>query len=288
MDDGRFATLYRLVEGFAPRRGKRQLHSDATVALVLLWSALNRRPRAWACDRRNAPAPLAGCDPPSPSTLSRRLRSESFALFWKRLLDHALSMQAKALCLLGLLVIDGRALPVNRYSKDKQARWGWAGGGLARGYKLFLLAGAGGRVVAWSVHAMNRAEQAEALELIRHADTPGYLLADGVHDTNDLHEGAEPLGLRVLCPRKTAGVPMGERALHPGRVQSAAMLETHCASRFGVELYAKRTAIERSFSAMAGSRVGLDSLPPWVRTLARVRLWVDAAIVFYVLFAATK
>ena len=45
-------------------------------------------------------------------------------------------------------------------------------------------------------------------------------------------------------------------------------------SRFGRELYACRTAIERSFGNAASYGGGMGPLPAWVRGLPRVRTWV--------------
>ena len=63
------------------------------------------------------------------------------------------------------------------------------------------------------------------------------------------------------------------------------MLETLPSSGFGPQMYQQRTQIERTFALLASSKVGLDSLPTWVRTLRRVRLWVDAMIAIYLIFA---
>ena len=285
MDDERFTTLYALVMDFAPRRGKRQQYSDALILLVFLGSVMRRKPRAWACDKRNAPRRLRDGPLPSPSQLSRRLRDPAFAIFWERFLTHSLARQQQALCLLGCFLIDAKALPVNRYTKDKQAKRGWAGDRLAKGYKLFLLCDANARIVAWQVHAMNQAEQTTALTLIQHSDRPGYVLGDSIYDTNDFYLAAAARGLQLIAPRKDPTANISDHASSPSRLHAIAMLETPNASGFGLGLYARRTQIERVFSVMASATVGLDSLPSWVRTLPRVRRWVEAMIVLFILFA---
>jgi hypothetical protein len=285
MDDERWQTLYQLLSDFAPRRGQRQQYRDALILAVYLWSVLRRKPRSWACNPRNAPRKLRDMSLPSPAQLSRRLREPRLNALWQRFVTQQLQRQPKALCLLGCFVIDGRALPVNRYSKDKQASAGWAGDDIRKGYKLFLMADTSKRIVRYQVHAMNRAEQTLARELIPCADKPGYLLADSVYDTNALHQSAAQHGLQLLSPRKTPNQSIGVRAASAPRLHAIAMLETPNASRFGPTLYEQRTVIERIFAVMASATVGLDSLPPWVRTLKRVRLWVDAMILFYLQFA---
>ena len=55
------------------------------------------------------------------------------------------------------------------------------------------------------------------------------------------------------------------------------MLETPV-NTFGPSLYNCRTDIERVFSRWAASDVALDHLPGWVRTLPRVRRWINAKI----------
>ncbi|MCE9592065.1 MAG: transposase [Planctomycetes bacterium] len=165
------------------------------------------------------------------------------------------------------------------------ARRGWAAGHLAHGYKLFLYSDSDGRIIAYQVHAMNRAEQAVALELIPHATRPGYTLGDSVYDTQACHDAAAACGQQLIAPRKDPAGSISTRANSPQRMHAIAMLETPTASRFGVEMYKKRTLIERVFSVMTSATVGMDSLPPWVRTLRRVRQWVDAMVVFYLVFA---
>lgn len=284
MDDERFQTLYLWVMDFAPRRGKRRQYSEGLILLLFLWAALRRKPRYWVCDPRNAPAALRDGPLPSPSLFSRRLRAPAFLELWQKFLVHLLTRQQQALCLLACFLIDAKALPVNAYTKDKQARRGWAGDHLAKGYKLFLLADTSGRLVAWRVYALNAAEQTVALELITATDKPGYTLADSVYDTNDFYQAAAARDLQLLAPRKDPKANIGPRASSPARLHAIAMLETLNVQAFGPALYQQRTHIERIFSYLASSAVGLDSLPPWVRTLPRVQLWVEAMITFYLLF----
>jgi hypothetical protein len=283
MDDERFDTLYRAVAAYAPGRGKRQQYSDAHVLLVLLWSALRRKPRSWACDPRNAPRRLRGLPLPSPSCLSRRLNDPAFGRFWQGFLAHTVLRQCQAICLLGCYLMDAKALPVSCYSKDKQAQRGWVNEHTCKGYKLFLLIDVAGRVVAYRVASLKNAEQTVALELVEKLDRPGYVVADSVHDTDRLHRAVAAKGAHLITPRKRPGGPIGKRAASPERLLGITRLETPNASGFSKAMYNARTGIERVFAQMSSSAVGLDSLPPWVRTLKRVSLWVEAMLVFLVL-----
>lgn len=285
MDDERFETLYRIVMNFAPRRGKRVVYSDGMILLVLLWSAMRRIPRYRACDESNAPRALADVTLPCDSQLSRRLRSAAFAAFYARFIAHVMSLQEQDReALLSCYVIDAKALEVSPFTKDKEARRGWATAHLAKGYKLFLLIDRDGRVVAYRVDAMNRAEQTVALDLLKHAERPGYTLGDSVYDTKDCHDAAAARGQQLIAPRKEPSGNVSARAATPERLHAITMLETPCSSAFGWRMYDQRTAIERVFALMSSGTVGMDSLPPWVRTLGRVRMWVEAMIVFYIAF----
>lgn len=277
MDDERFAILYDLVHELSPGRTKRHQHSDASILLLWLWAALRNKPVCWACDARNRPRRWRG-PLPSPSCVSRRLRGERI----QTLFDLALlTLQQRLLVastLVGCWKIDAKGLPVNRFSKDKQARWGYCCGGKARGYKLFLLIDASGTPVAWRVDAMNVAEPAVARELIEHIHGPGYLLGDSIYDWNDLYRLLSDKQVQLIAPRKVPLQPIGSRARHPARLRAIAMLETPLRNTMGATLYNDRTQIERVFSRWASSAVCLDHLPGWIRTLPRVQRWINAKI----------
>jgi hypothetical protein len=284
MDDERFEAVYLMVMQLGLRRGKRVQYGDQLILLLLLWSALRRKPRSWVCHLRNAPGRLAGAPLPSPSQLSRRLRTAAFETLMQQFLAHLLSHQEQTPCLLGCFLVDAKALPVSCYSKDAQAKQGWACDRIAKGYKLFLLCDTAGRVLAHQVHAMNEAEPTVAAKLIEHTDKPGYLLGDGIYDSNPLHLAAAKRDVQLIAPRKDPDAGISRRAASAPRLHAIAMMETPCSSGFGPSMFNERTRIERVFSVMASATVGLDSLPPWVRTLDRVRRWVEAMIVFYLLF----
>jgi hypothetical protein len=274
MDDERFNLLYLFFRELCPRRGKRQQYSDATIVLLYLWAALRNKPVYWACDPRNRPRAWRG-PLPSPSRVSRRMRSASvLALldFATRQLHQRLLIEA---ALVGCWVVDAKGFAINRHSKVKDATIGYCNVGKARGYKLFLLINAHGIPVAWHVDTMKTGEPTIARELIKHIDRPGYVLGDAIYDSNELHEQAAARDLQLIAPRKTPNLNIDKRCASPWRLHAIAMLETPV-NGFGKEIYQRRTAIERSFSRIASSLIGLDHLPGWVRTIPRVTRWINA------------
>src|SRR5438128_8502748 len=86
-------------------------------------------------------------------------------------------------------MIYGKPLPIGGCSKDRQAGYGRAAGGKAKGYKLHALVGADGRLATWRVAPMNKDERALAERLLKAAppEVAGYLLADANFDSNKLH-----------------------------------------------------------------------------------------------------
>src|ERR671924_248643 len=112
--------------------------------------------------------------------MEHRLRSASVVA----LLD-ALERRVTAPAGPGLFwMIDGKPLPIGGCSKDRQAGYGRAAGGKAKGYKVHALAGSGGALAAWRGGAAGagpgggRAAVRQLDELGRGADVPAGLGAD--------------------------------------------------------------------------------------------------------------
>lgn len=278
MDDELFAALYQIAHQLWPKREKRVQHSGRLIVLLYLWSVIRNKPRSWVCEPRNLPPLLAGRPIPSRSQFGRRLNHPTIRSMLDQLEAHARDTIEPRL--LGCWLIDAKPLTVSPYSKDKAAKWGWAYNGKARGYKLFAITDLQGNIAAWQIDAMNRSEPDAAMSLIDHLDRPGYLLGDSIYDSNPLHTYTASIDIQLIAPRKQPDKGLGNRSHHPNRLHAIAMLETF-ANRFGRSLYRLRTGIERSFARLAASTIGLDRLPPFVRTPARVRLWVQAKITLY-------
>lgn len=274
--------LYRWVNSVASRHPQARgvAHSDAWVLLVLLWSVLHERPRGWACDPRNWPAAWRHRRLPSQATLSRRLRTVSLLRLLEAVLAEAWSATPPRL----VKAVDARPLPVGPTSKDRDARRGQAGPDpqdKAKGYKLFAVCQEAG-VLAWRIGPMNRPEAQVAERMVPEAAAwggPGYLLGDGLYDTNPLHAVAWAWGQQLVAPRKRPGTGLGHRRHEPGRRRSIELLEGP--GRFGRALYACRGSIERTFAQMSNFAAGLSGLPGWVRRPRRVALWIAGKLLIY-------
>ena len=163
--------LYCLVQHEAklPKRRGRVVYCDALILTVYFWSVLHDRPRCWACRAENWPASMAWLTLPSEATLSRRLRSLSVMLLLERIYRHLAALRRPTLA----RVSDSKPLPIGGFSKDRDAKRGYAAAGLkARGYKLFCIWSVGGIVPdAVLLGPMNLSDPAAAAMLARSTRT---------------------------------------------------------------------------------------------------------------------
>src|SRR5262249_56449492 len=106
------------------------------------------RPRGGALGRGHWPPHLRrGLRLPSGGTMSKRLRRPTVVALLARLEERVLRPREPGL----YWMIDGKPVGIGGGSKDRQAGYGRAAGGKAKGYQLHALvnprgAGAGGRV----------------------------------------------------------------------------------------------------------------------------------------------
>jgi hypothetical protein len=201
-----------------PRTPTRFDFSDRDIVAVYYWSVLGDRPTSWAGRPASWPPHLRKRRLPSAATLSRRLRSASV-----RALLGALEQRVLAPAQPGLYwMIDGKPLPIGGCSKDRQAGYGRAAGGQAKGYKLHALVGPGGAVAAWRVAPMNKDERVLAKRLVKAAPPAvvGYLVADANYDSNPLHQVCDA---RRAATGDTTAVRAGagDGAADPGRRAAA-------------------------------------------------------------------
>ena len=295
MEDELFGALYPLVEREARRRPRRKKvrFTDALVLGVAFWAVLHDRPVCWACRAKS----WHGAEPwpgglPSPSTMSRRLRSLSAQLLLERVFHAVLGVAGvRAFCLCRR--VDSKPLPVGPCSKDRDARRGHAAAGVkCKGYKAFCCwAGDAPVPEAVVLGPMSESDQAGAMHLIDrlqalHAGAAcGYVAADATHDTNPTHAHAGARGLQMLTPRKKPGAGLGHRGHSPHRLRGIELLEpppvppASPAPRLGPELYRLRGRIERDFAHLCGFGGGLQPLPGFVRRPRRVAFWVVAKFV---------
>ena len=292
MEDQLWKALYPVIQEEHKRhqRQRRVQFNDAVILLVTLWAVLHDRPMCWACRAKNWHGVDIG-SLPSPATLSRRLRTVSVQLLLEQVFYRYLSVVAvEAFCLCRR--IDSKPLPVGGFSKDRDARWGYATGGKCKGYKLFCCWGKAPTVPeALLLAPLSCSDQEGAIALIDRLGrlhggaASGYVLADSTHDTNPLHAHAGAHGLQPLTPRKRPGTELGHREHSPYRLRCIAMLEPpslpihNPQARFGPELYRMRPQIERDYGNMGSFGGGLQPLPSWVRRPHRVALWTIVKLI---------
>ena len=157
MDRWLWGELYRLIVELGKHHdysGRR--YSDACVALVYLWSVVHDRPRCWASDPLNWGGRCPWDALPSPSCLSRRLRTVPVL----GLIARGEAWLRDRLPGRGLKFVDAKPLPVGGASKDRDARCGRAARGRARGYKVHAVVDGSGRAVdAWRLSPMSDNEK---------------------------------------------------------------------------------------------------------------------------------
>lgn len=271
-----YATVSRLGKVY---RSPGVQHADAWIVLVFLWAVLHDRPRCWACQESNWPLADRPVQLPSPSTLSRRLRTDGV----RELLNAAerdLRERQPHSC---VKVLDSLPLPIGASSQDPDAGYGWAGGCKARGYKLHVVLDKHRGIEAWDIEPMNRNEKAVAPQLLYQLDSQAYLPADSQYDSNHLYEIAHDVGSQLVSvPKKGKG--LGHRRQSPYRLRSRELLD----KPLGRALLAERGQIERFFGQLGNFAGGLSPLPHWVRRRERVWVWVQGKLILNAIRLALK
>ena len=274
--------LWKAIVDVMERIGKPHLNGNFTyqvveIAKVWFWAVVNDRPVSWAVQRDNWPVCLRRMSLPSSPTMSRRLRSAAVVRFLKQLEDHVIAPKDSTNL---AWIIDGKPLCISGCSKDRQAGYGRATGGKAKGYKLHAIVGKQGQIAQWRVAPMNRDERVMAQRMFKAIRQPGYIVADSNYDSNKLHQVCDDKGnLQLVCPRRYGpGRGHGHRPQTRGRLRSKAILEDPY-PHFGNELLAQRDEIERYFSQLSSWGGGLTHLPPWIRTHRRVHRWTQAKLI---------
>lgn len=254
----------------------RETYSDEQIVKTWFWAVVHDRPASWACQQQNWPAHERRWKKPSASRLSRRLRTNSVQELLKQVEQQAFAPRGPCL----LWMMDGKPLVISGCSKDRQAGYGRAVGGKAKGYKVHAIVDAEGSIAAWRVAPMNKDERVMAARLLRTAAIQGYLLADSNYDSNPLHEICDRRGnLQLVSPRRYGpSRGHGHRRQTPGRLRSKELLENPH-PQFGRALFARRSDIERYYGRLTSWGGGLTHLPPWARTHRRVHRWVQAKLI---------
>ncbi len=260
-----------------PELGPRFTFSVVTILQVYLWAALNHRPIYWACCPAHWPLDLRPRRVPVASTMTRRLRTPVVRRAQRQLERRLRGRRRRGL----VHIVDGKPLPIGRHSHDPDAGYGRGAGGKDKGYKLHVIAGRQGEIRAWCVCAIQHHEAVVATRWLPAAGVRGYLLADMNYDSNTLYEACRARQLQLIAPRRYGpGRGLGNHWHSPDRLRALDMLE-NSHTGFGPRLLEQRRNIERLFGALSSSSLALLALPPWVRHLRRVELWIAAKLAIW-------
>jgi hypothetical protein len=216
---------------------------------------------------------------PSASVLSRRLNSDAVKALLNLLCDSLWGRFKRKLA----RCVDGKPLVVSKSSKDPTATIGPAWGGiLAKGYKLHVVIDGGGVLLAWAIAPLNHGESTVAKRLLRRLEDPGYLVGDSNYDYNTLYDHAAAYGQQLVAPPKKKGRGLGHLVHSKHRLRGLAILEQPIARGL---LKMRKTSVERFFGNLGWGSGGLSQLPGFVRTLKRVRRWVQGKLILQALKA---
>jgi hypothetical protein len=263
--------LYRLAMT-CDRSKPNSFYRDWEIVVIFFWAVIHDRPTRWACESinwLNCPVPVRL---PNQSTLSRRLRSANV----QQLIHSIFATFQSQTRLPQYLCIDGKPLTIGDHSRDPDARNGWAGCGFARGYKLHAIWGKGPTPVCFQIRSLNEGEAKVARELVGQLEHPAYIVGDRQYDSNPLHELACTRNCQLIAQQKNrTGRLHATRKHSPARIKCFEILKT----AKGRLLLKIRDQIERRFGKLTCFGAGLGPLPAWVRTILRVKLWVEAKLI---------
>lgn len=266
----------RLVVRRLPKPRRRFEYTDRLILLMWLWAAMHDRPRSWACVRVSYSSLFRPRTLPSVSQFCKRLKSERMVLA-RRMLHELLVAQGHQESL-GFL--DGKGLLVGEYSTDPDACNGIASGRYRKGYKLHARSTSSGFFVEYTVLPLNEGEPNTARELLEHLPAHSVTLADANYDSHLLYDAVHERGGQLLTRLKGRGRSLTTlRKMGPVRREAIEVWDTR--PELCEQVLHKRDAIERHLAHLTNCGGGLSSLPAWVRTLSRVRLWIDAKIALY-------
>jgi IS5 family transposase len=215
---------------------------------------------------------------PSLSQLNRRIASDRFQLLLQKIHER---LAGDSRCK-GLL-LDGQAICVAGVSKDRDARKGHVPGGFGKGYKLHVIATSSGEIPVFSVMPLNTHELPVAQQMLgtlKHDLNGVLVMADGNYDAAAFHKHIHARGgFLITAPRGKAKHPVTQRQMGPARRLLLQLWDHH--PRLMKQVYHRRKAVERCFANLGAIPGLLNSLPKFVRGLARVRRYVGVKICLY-------
>jgi Transposase DDE domain len=266
------------------RRGRPDIYSMDDVALCWLWAAFRNRSLSAVMNQLKSPRErrlwqLLGFSwprcVPHETTLRRRAQRADFSEFFGKVQRF---LQKRLRPKLRYCLIDSTPLPVGRLSSDPDAGWGFH---QLRGYRWHTLTSADGVILAGHITSAREHELAVAPQLVNAARASGFrapwLIADKGYDSEPLHrEVRRTWRGRLLAPLSPRG---GKHSFK--RTPLRRWLYEHWKTPHLRRLMRHRTAIERTYSLLKSGRFGLWSLPPWVRRISNVRLWIQLKTILY-------
>ena len=289
MDDELLRWLYhRLLRDPKLARTPGCTYGDGLVAFIYFYAVGSGHSPAWATRRKNWPIWCRAVLPDpliSYSQLNRRLRTDSL----RRLVAQLNDEQRRRLGRSQQKAVDGKPLVVNGYSHDPDAAWGKVPDGWANGYKLHVVADADARAIdAFEVTPLSAGEATVLRRrlLPRVVDLRGSTLrGDANYDSNPVYRAVADAGGRHVAQRRKPGTGLGHHRQHPDRLRAVRELER---TPGGLRDHrSRRNRVEQVLAHLVNLPFGLSSsLPPFVRRLPRVRLWVAAKIMLYHLHLA--
>lgn len=281
MDRQQWILLRKLIECAVRAVGssRRVKFTDNLIVKMYFWAVGHDRPLCWACDRENYGNLFRPRKLPSVSQFCRRVKTDLFQEYLQHVHDATTGHRE----LKDLNFFDGKPLTVGNYSRDPEAKKGYAAGQMGKGYKLHALVNKERKIVAWSVESLNTHEMPVARTLIHQAvrvPKDALFLADGNYDAHKLHKDIHARGGWLwVKPRGMAKHPVTLRQMGPARRALLKVWEQ--TPGFAKCFYNKRIAVEGTFSNLTSFGGGLGPLPNFVRRLERVRRWVGAKIILY-------
>lgn len=277
MDSDVWKTLYQTivyVNKSIPQYGRKPRYSDVLIVAMYAWSVAHDRPLCWACQRDHYASCFRPRKLPSVSQFCRRIQTARCERILQEVYNHLAGINEGT----AVSYLDARPFVVGSCSKDTDAKPGRVYGGFARGYKLHALVSEDSRVLTWKVTSLNTSEMRVAEELITSTcgRTPlNLVLGDGGYDSGRIYDKVAAQGGRLLTPLP-ANAGCGHRRQSPSRLEAAQSWK-------GIAgyVYRDRLAVERCFAHQSSFGGGLGPLPPWVRTLVRVRRWIGTKLIIY-------
>lgn len=126
MEHGLFLRIRDTLRSIGRRRpSRRYSFTDAGILEVYLWAALHDRPVCWARDPAHWPPKSRRGPMPSPSTASRRMRTEPVLALLERLQRELADGEEHW----PVAAVDGKAMTIAPHSHDRQSGYERATGG---------------------------------------------------------------------------------------------------------------------------------------------------------------